>query len=57
MLGKLKGTIEFKSFIEEKMVQFEKELVPTSDFEAWDKAVIPVEDIKNGCKLNINIIH
>lgn len=46
MLGKLKGTLEFKSFIEEQMVQFEKELVPTSNFEAWDKAVIPVEDIK-----------
>lgn len=46
MLGKLKGTLEFKSFIEERMVQFEKELVPTSDFEAWDKAVIPVKDIK-----------
>ena len=24
MLGKLKGTLEFKSFIEEQMVQFEK---------------------------------
>ncbi|HFK1762841.1 DNA helicase UvrD [Bacillus wiedmannii] len=46
MLGKLKGTLEFKSFIEERMVQFEKELVPTSDFEAWDKAIIPIEDIK-----------
>lgn len=46
MLGKLKGTLEFKSFIEEQMVQIEKELVPTSNFEAWDKAVIPVEDIK-----------
>ncbi|MBE7122463.1 HelD family protein [Bacillus cereus] len=46
MLGKLKGTLEFKSFIEERMVQFEKELVPTKDFEAWDKAVIPVEDVK-----------
>ncbi|EMY5505353.1 3'-5' exonuclease [Bacillus sp. FSL L8-0642] len=46
MLGKLKGTLEFKSFIEERMVQFEKELIPTSDFEAWDKAIIPVEDIK-----------
>ncbi|HHT7191495.1 TPA: HelD family protein, partial [Bacillus cereus] len=46
MLGKLKGTLEFKSFIEERMIQFEQELVPTSDFEAWDKAVIPVEDIK-----------
>ncbi|MGG5766215.1 HelD family protein [Bacillus wiedmannii] len=46
MLGKLKGTLEFKSFIEERMIQFENELVPTSDFEAWDKAIIPVEDIK-----------
>ncbi|WP_242213285.1 3'-5' exonuclease [Bacillus cereus group sp. BfR-BA-01383] len=46
MLGKFKGTLEFKSFIEERMVQFEKELVPTKDFEAWDKAVIPVEDVK-----------
>lgn len=46
MLGKLKGTLEFKSFIEEQMVRIEKELVPTSNFEAWDKAVIPVEDIK-----------
>ncbi|MEZ2649092.1 3'-5' exonuclease [Bacillus wiedmannii] len=46
MLGKLKGTLEFKSFIEERMVQFEKELIPTNDFEAWDKAIIPVEDIK-----------
>ncbi|MFB5249005.1 3'-5' exonuclease [Bacillus mycoides] len=46
MLGKLKGTLEFKSFIEERMIQFEKELVPTKDFEAWDKAVIPVEDVK-----------
>ncbi|EJS68837.1 HelD family protein [Bacillus cereus] len=46
MLGKLKGTLEFKSFIEEQMVQFEKDLVPTKDFEAWDKAVIPVEDVK-----------
>lgn len=46
MLGKLKGTLEFKSFIEERMVQFEKDLLPTKDFEAWDKAVIPVEDVK-----------
>ncbi|MEK4707521.1 HelD family protein [Bacillus sp. FSL R10-2780] len=46
MLGKLKGTLEFKSFTEERMVQFEKDLVPTKDFEAWDKAVIPVEDVK-----------
>lgn len=46
MLGKLKGTLEFKSFIEEQMVQFEKKLVPTSNFEAWDNAVIPLEDIK-----------
>lgn len=46
MLGKLKGTLEFKSFIEEQMIRIEKELVPTSNFEAWDKAVIPVEDIK-----------
>lgn len=46
MLGKLKGTLEFKSFIEEQMVRIEKELVPTINFEAWDKAVIPVEDIK-----------
>lgn len=46
MFGKLKGTLEFKSFIEEQMVQIEKELLPTSNFEAWDKAVIPVEDIK-----------
>ena len=38
------------------MIQFENELVPTKDFEAWDRAIIPVEDIKNGCKLNINII-
>jgi DNA helicase IV len=46
MLGKLKGTLEFKAFIEERMIQFENELVPTNDFEAWDKAIIPVEDIK-----------
>lgn len=46
MLGKLKGALEFKSFIEERMIQFEKDLVPTKDFEAWDKAVIPVEDVK-----------
>ncbi|MED0963726.1 UvrD-helicase domain-containing protein [Bacillus paramycoides] len=46
MLGKLKGTLEFKSFIEERMAQFEKDLMPTKDFEAWDKAVIPVEDVK-----------
>ncbi|MDR4172369.1 DNA helicase UvrD [Bacillus cereus] len=46
MLGKLKGTLEFKSFIEGRMIQFEKDLVPTKDFEAWDKAVIPVEDVK-----------
>lgn len=46
MLGKLKGTLEFKAFIEERMIQFEKDLVPTKDFEAWDKAVIPVEDVK-----------
>ncbi|KEK23122.1 HelD family protein [Bacillus gaemokensis] len=46
MLGKLKGTMKFKSFIEESMIQFEKNLVPTKDFEAWDKAVITVEEIK-----------
>ncbi|PEB51438.1 DNA helicase UvrD [Bacillus pseudomycoides] len=46
MLGKLKGTMKFKSFIEESMIQFEKDLVPTKDFEAWDRAVIPVEEIK-----------
>ena len=46
MLGKLKGTMKFKSFIEESMTRFEKDLVPTKDFEAWDRAVIPVEEIK-----------
>ncbi|WP_103574493.1 HelD family protein, partial [Bacillus thuringiensis] len=46
MIGKLKGTLEFKAFIEERMTQFENDLVPTKDFEAWDKAVIPVEDVK-----------
>ncbi|MEH6944936.1 HelD family protein [Bacillus sp. JJ722] len=46
MLGKLKGTMKFKSFIEDSMVQFGKNLVPTKDFEAWDKAVITVEEIK-----------
>ncbi|AQQ63433.1 MULTISPECIES: HelD family protein [Bacillus] len=46
MLGKLKGTLEFKTFIQERMIQFENELVPTKDFEAWDRAIIPVEDIK-----------
>ncbi|WP_242284495.1 HelD family protein [Bacillus cereus] len=46
MLGKLKGTLEFKTFIEERMIQFENELVLTKDFEAWDRAIIPVEDIK-----------
>ncbi|MEI4615310.1 HelD family protein [Bacillus cereus] len=46
MLGKLKGTLEFKTFIEERMIQFENELVPTKDFEAWDRAIIPVEDVK-----------
>ncbi|MFJ8526684.1 HelD family protein [Bacillus sp. NPDC094106] len=46
MLGKLKGTMKFKSFIEESMIQFEKDLVPTKDFEAWDRAIIPVEEIK-----------
>ncbi|MDG2738567.1 hypothetical protein P7M79_25745, partial [Vibrio parahaemolyticus] len=46
MLGKLKGTLEFKSFIAAHMVRIEKDLVPTLNFEAWAKAVIPVEDIK-----------
>ncbi|HEF1853260.1 TPA: HelD family protein [Bacillus cereus] len=46
MLGKLKGTLEFKTFIEERMIQFENELVPTKDFEAWDRAIIPLEDVK-----------
>ncbi|MCX2824819.1 DNA helicase UvrD [Bacillus pseudomycoides] len=46
MLGKLKGTMKFKSFIEENIVQFEKNLLPTKDFEAWDKASITVEEIR-----------
>ncbi|PDY46640.1 DNA helicase UvrD [Bacillus pseudomycoides] len=46
MLGKLKGTMKFKSFIEENIVQFEKNLFPTKDFEAWDKASITVEEIR-----------
>ncbi|WP_439741499.1 HelD family protein [Bacillus pseudomycoides] len=46
MLGKLKGTMKFKSFIEENIVQFEKNLLPTKDFEAWDKAFITVEEIR-----------
>ncbi|MGX5556065.1 HelD family protein [Bacillus cereus] len=46
MLGKLKGTLEFKTFIEERMIQFENELVPTKDFEAWDRAIIPLENVK-----------
>ncbi|HDR4883544.1 TPA: UvrD-helicase domain-containing protein [Bacillus cereus] len=46
MLGKLKGTLEFKTFIEERMIEFENELVPTKDFEAWDRAIIPLEDVK-----------
>lgn len=46
MLGKLKGTMKFKSFIEESIIQFEKNLVPAKDFEAWDKGSITVEEIK-----------
>lgn len=46
MLGKLKGTMKFKAFIEEFIIQFEKNLVPEKDFEVWDKAVISVEEIK-----------
>ncbi|HHB1653151.1 TPA: UvrD-helicase domain-containing protein [Bacillus cereus] len=46
MLGKLKGTLEFKTYIEERMIQFENELVPTKDFEAWDRAIIPLENVK-----------
>ncbi|MFB5563292.1 HelD family protein [Bacillus cereus] len=51
MLGKLKGTLEFKTFIEERMIQFENELVPTKDFEAWDRAIIPLEDVKKWMKV------
>lgn len=46
MLGKLKGTMKYKSIIEESMIQFEKNLVPVKDFEAWDNAIITVEEIK-----------
>ncbi|MBJ8031950.1 UvrD-helicase domain-containing protein [Bacillus cereus group sp. N21] len=46
MLGKLKGTMKFKSFIEKNIVQFEKNLLPIKDFEAWDKASITVEEIR-----------
>lgn len=45
-LGKLKGTMKFQSIIEEYLIQFEKNLVPVKDFEAWEHAVIPVEEIK-----------
>ncbi len=57
MLGKLKGTLEFKFFIEERMIQFENELIPTSDFEAWDKAIIPVEDIKKWMQVEYKIVY
>ncbi|MEY8348078.1 UvrD-helicase domain-containing protein [Bacillus cereus] len=46
MLGKLKGTLKFKSFIEESIDQFEKNLMPVEDFEAWDQADITVEEIR-----------
>lgn len=46
LLGKLKGTMKFKSFIQESCIHFEKNLLPTKDFEAWDRAVIKMDEIK-----------
>ncbi|MFJ7972684.1 HelD family protein [Psychrobacillus sp. NPDC096389] len=46
MLGKYKGTMEFKSFIEESINQLEKNLLPEKDLVVWDDAVIKVEEIK-----------
>ncbi|WP_410982812.1 HelD family protein [Bacillus cereus] len=46
MLGKLKGTMKFKGFIEKSIIHFEENLVPEKDFEAWNQAIITVEEIK-----------
>ena len=45
-LGKLKGTMKFKSIMKESIIQFEKNLVPVKDFEAWDQVVISVDEIR-----------
>ncbi|WP_313890906.1 UvrD-helicase domain-containing protein [Psychrobacillus sp.] len=46
MLDKLKGSIKFKSFIEKSFIQLEENLVPTTDLELWNQAVIPLDEIK-----------
>ena len=46
MLDKLKGSIKFKSFIETSLIQFEENLVPTTNLELWDQAEITVDEIK-----------
>ncbi|WP_042351620.1 HelD family protein [Bacillus massiliigorillae] len=46
MLGKLKGSMKFKAFIEESIIQFEKNLVPTTNLELWNRAIITVDEIK-----------
>jgi len=46
MLGKYKGTLEFKSFIEESILQLERNLVPEENLVVWDDAVIKAEEIQ-----------
>ncbi|MFS0782052.1 HelD family protein [Bacillus sp. 1P06AnD] len=46
-LGKMKGSVQFQSFIKESIVQYEKQLVPPHDLELWNNAIIPVDEITN----------
>ncbi|MGG2015101.1 HelD family protein [Bacillus sp. S10(2024)] len=40
MAGKLKGSIEFQLFIKRSLSDYEKNIVPTKDFEPWDGSVL-----------------
>ncbi|WP_144512315.1 UvrD-helicase domain-containing protein [Bacillus sp. FJAT-22090] len=46
MQGKLKGSLKFQSFIEKCLTQFEESLVPATNLELWDQAVITIDEIK-----------
>jgi DNA helicase II / ATP-dependent DNA helicase PcrA len=48
--GTLKGSLAFKSYIDESFMEFEKEIMPKQDFEAWEFNVLTADVIGSWMK-------
>ncbi|GGE62011.1 DNA helicase-2/ATP-dependent DNA helicase PcrA [Priestia taiwanensis] len=48
--GQLKGSLTFQRYIDESLTQFEQEILPMKDFEAWEFSILQASVIKEWMK-------